>query len=76
MENKLTEKQERILNIMKEKFTDGGFADEVVRETPDLNVASVRATLTSLATKGLLSKEKDIYEGKEKTKYSVIAQND
>ena len=49
---------------------------EVVKETPDLNVASVRATLTSLATKGLLSKEKDIYEGKEKTKYSVIAQND
>ena len=60
---------------MKEKFADGGFADEVVKETPDLNVASVRATLTSLATKGLLSKEKDIYEGKEKTKYSVIEQN-
>lgn len=75
MENKLTEKQERILGIMKDKFVDGGFADEVVKETPDLNVASVRATLTSLATKGLLSKTKDIYEGKEKTKYSVVEQN-
>ena len=75
METKLTEKQERILGIMKEKFVDGGFADEVVVETPDLTVASVRATLTSLATKGLLSKTKDVYEGKEKTKYSVIEQN-
>ena len=75
METKLTEKQERILGIMKEKFVDGGFADEVVVETPDLTVASVRATLTSLATKGLLLKTKDIYEGKEKTKYSVIEQN-
>ena len=75
MENKLTEKQERILGIMKEKFVNGGFADEIIKETPDLNVASVRATLTSLATKGLLSKTKDIYEGKEKTKYSVIEQN-
>lgn len=72
MENKLTEKQERILGIMKEKFVNGGFADEVVKETPDLTVASVRATLTSLATKGLLSKTKDVYEGKEKTKYSVV----
>lgn len=72
MENKLTEKQERILGIMKEKFINGGFADEVVKETPDLTVASVRATLTSLATKGLLSKTKDVYEGKEKTKYSVV----
>ena len=75
METKLTEKPERILGSMKEKFVDGGFADEVVVETPDLTVASVRATLTSLATKGLLSKEKDFYQGKEKTKYSVIEQN-
>ncbi len=71
MKTQLTENQERILEVMKEKFQEGGFADEVVKEVEGLTVASVRATLTSLATKGLLDKKKDIYEGKEKTKYIV-----
>ncbi len=71
MKTQLTENQERILEVMKEKFQEGGFADEVVKEVEGLTVASVRATLTSLATKGLLDKTKDIYEGKEKTKYIV-----
>lgn len=71
MNTQLTENQERILGVMKEKFQEGGFADEVVKEVEGLTVASVRATLTSLATKGLLDKTKDIYEGKEKTKYIV-----
>lgn len=70
---KLTENQEIILNIMKEKFADGAFAEEVVPETDGLTVQSVRATLTSLAKKDLLDKCKDIYEGKEKTKYTVKA---
>ena len=57
---KLTEKQENILAILKENFAEGA------------TVASVRATLSSLATKGLCSKKKDIYEGKEKTKYTPV----
>lgn len=65
----LTQNQERILGVMKEKFPNGGFADEVVKEVEGSTVASVRATLTSLVNKGLLDKTKDIYEGKEKTKY-------
>ena len=68
---KLTEKQESILEILKENFAEGAFAEEVVAKTDGLSVASVRATLSSLATKGLLTKTKDIYEGKEKTKFTV-----
>jgi len=68
---KLTEKQESILEILKENFAEGAFAEEVVTKTDGLSVASVRATLSSLATKGLLTKTKDIYEGKEKTKFTV-----
>ena len=29
---KLTEKQENILNILKEKFADGAFAEEIINE--------------------------------------------
>jgi Fe2+ or Zn2+ uptake regulation protein len=70
MKTQLTENQEKVLNLMKEKYPNGAFADEIA-EGEGLVVASVRATLTSLATKGLLDKTKDIYEGKEKTKYIV-----
>lgn len=66
---KLTEKQEKILNIMKKDFAKGAFAEEVIEKTEGLTIASVRATLSSLATKGLLTKKKDIYEGKEKTRF-------
>lgn len=69
METKLTDNQVKILNIMEEKFPQGAVADEVVKELPDSTVASVRATLTSLATKGHLNKTKVVYEGKEKTNY-------
>lgn len=69
---KLTEKQETILNIVKEKFADGAFAEQVVTEVEGLTLASVRATLSSLATKGLLGKEKAEFEGKIKTKFTVI----
>ena len=69
---KLTEKQESVLAILKENFAEGAFAEEVVEKIEGSTVASVRATLTSLATKGLCSKKKDIFEGKEKTKYTPI----
>lgn len=69
---KLTEKQESVLAILKENFVEGAFAEEVVEKIEGSTVASVRATLTSLATKGLCSKKKDIYEGKEKTKYTPV----
>ena len=69
---KLTEKQESILAILRENFAEGAFAEEVVEKIEGSTVASVRATLTSLATKGLCSKKKDIYEGKEKTKYTPV----
>lgn len=69
---KLTEKQESVLAVLKENFAEGAFAEEVVEKIEGSTVASVRATLTSLATKGLCSKKKDIYEGKEKTKYTPI----
>lgn len=68
---KLTEKQERVLAIMKEKFADGAFAEQVIEKTEGLTIASVRATLSSLATKGLLGKEKAEFEGKIKTKFTV-----
>lgn len=69
---KLTDKQENILNLMKEKFADGAFAEQVITETKDLTIASVRATLSSLATKGLLGKTKAEFEGKIKTKFTVV----
>lgn len=67
---KLTEKQERILGILREEFADGAFAEEVITKVEGLSIQSVRATLSSLATKELCTKEKAIYEGKEKTKYT------
>lgn len=69
---KLTEKQENILNILKEDFAEGAFAEEVITKTSGLSIQSVRATLSSLATKGLVSKSKDIFEDKEKTKFTPI----
>ncbi len=69
---KLTEKQENILNILKEKFADGAFAEEVINEVEGLTIASVRATLSSLATKGLVTKEKAEFDGKMKTKFTAI----
>lgn len=68
---KLTENQERVLEIFKENFADGGFAEEVVEKVEGATIASVRATLSSLATKGALNKTKDVYEGKEKTRYTL-----
>lgn len=68
--DKLTENQEKVLNLMKEKYPNGAFADEMA-EGDGLVVASVRATLTSLEKKGLLNKEDAEYQGKVKKRYTV-----
>ena len=68
----MTDKQERILAILKEDFEGSAFAEDILTKTQGLTIQSVRATLSSLATKGLCSKKKDIYEGKEKTKFTAI----
>ena len=73
---KITEKQENILNILKENFANGAFAEEVAEKAENLSVASVRATLSSLATKGLASKEKAEFDGKIKTKFKAIEVNE
>ena len=70
---KLTEKQTGILNILKEEFKGSAFAEDVVKKTEGLTIQSVRATLSSLATKELVSKSKEAYGDKMLTKYTVIA---
>lgn len=69
---KLTEKQASILNILKEEFNGSAFAEDVLTKTEGLTIQSVRATLSSLATKGLVSKEKAEFDGKMKTRFTVI----
>lgn len=72
MEKKLTDKQEKILNILKEDFNGTAFAEDVVEKTEGLTIQSVRATLSSLATKNLVSKNKEARGEKMLTKYTVI----
>ena len=72
MEKKLTDKQEKILNILKEEFNGSAFAEDVVEKTEGLTIQSVRATLSSLATKNLVSKNKEARGEKMLTKYTVI----
>lgn len=69
---KLTEKQSNILNILKEDFNGSAFAEDVVEKTEGLTIQSVRATLSSLAPKGLVSKNKEARGEKMLTKYTVI----
>lgn len=70
---KLTEKQENILTILKEQFNGSAFAEDVVEKVEGLTIQSVRATLSSLAPKGLVSKAKEARGDKMYTKYTVIA---
>ena len=72
MEKKLTDKQEKILNILKEDFNGTAFAEDVVTKTEGLTIQSVRATLSSIATKNLVSKNKEARGEKMLTKYTVI----
>ena len=69
---KLTEKQANILAILKEEFKGSAFAEDVVEKTEGLSIQSVRATLSSLASKNLLSKSKEPRGEKVLTKYTVI----
>ena len=72
MNNKMTDKQERILAILKEDFEGSAFAEDILTKTQGLTIQSVRATLSSLAPKGLVSKTKEVKNGKILTKYTVI----
>jgi Fe2+ or Zn2+ uptake regulation protein len=69
---KLTEKQASILNILKEEFNGSAFAEDVLTKTEGLTIQSVRATLSSLAPKGLVSKSKEAHGDKMLTKFTVI----
>ena len=69
---KLTEKQENILTILKEQFNGSAFAEDVIEKVEGLTIQSVRATLSSLAPKGLVSKVKEARGDKMYTKYTVI----
>lgn len=69
---KLTEKQEKILAILKEECKGSAFAEDVLEKTEGLTIQSVRATLASLAPKGLVSKNKEARGEKMLMKYTVI----
>jgi Fe2+ or Zn2+ uptake regulation protein len=72
--SKLTDKQEMILNILKDEFEGTAFAEDVLTKTEGLSIQSVRATLSSLATKELVSKSKEVRGDKILTKYTVAAE--
>lgn len=69
----LTAKQENILSILRNDFAEGAFAEEVITKVEGLTIQSVRATLSSLATKGLATKEKAELDGKMKTRFTAKA---
>lgn len=69
---KLTEKQSKILDILKTQFGGSAFAEDIVEKVEGITVQSVRATLSSLAPKGLVSKNKEARGEKMLTKYTVI----
>ena len=72
--SKLTDKQEMILNILKDEFEGTAFAEDVLTKTEGLSIQAVRATLSSLATKNLVSKNKEARGDKMLTKYTVAAE--
>lgn len=45
---------------------------KLLKKTEGLTIASVRATLSSLATKGLATKEKAEFDGKMKTRFIPV----
>jgi Fe2+ or Zn2+ uptake regulation protein len=70
--NKLTDKQEMILNILKDECEGSACAEDVLEKTEGLSIQSVRATLSSLATKGLATKTKEVRGDKILTKYTAV----
>lgn len=71
-EVKLTANQEAILKILKEDFTDGAFAADVLEKVEGKTINAVNATLASLVPKGLVSKVKEAKGEKMLTKYTAI----
>ena len=71
-EVKLTANQEAILAILKENFVEeGAFACDVLEKVEGKTFNAVNATLASLASKGLVSKTKGIFNDKMLTKYTL-----
>ena len=62
----LDEADERALGLIIHEL------EEIINEVEGLTIASVRATLSSLATKGLATKEKAEFDGKMKTKFTAV----
>lgn len=71
-EVKLTANQEAILKVLGENFAEGAFAAEVLEKVEGKTFNAVNATLASLASKGLVSKKKDIFNDKMLTKYTLV----
>lgn len=71
-EVKLTANQAAILKVLGENFAEGAFAAEVLEKVEGKTINAVNATLASLASKGLVSKKKDIFNDKMLTKYTLI----
>lgn len=71
-EVKLTANQEAILKVLGENFAEGAFAAEVLEKVEGKTFNAVNATLASLATKGLVSKSKGVFNDKMLTKYTLV----
>ena len=71
-EVKLTANQEAILKVLEENFAEGAFAAEVLEKVEGKTFNAVNATLASLASKGLVSKTKGIFNDKMLTKYTLV----
>ena len=71
-EVKLTSNQEAILKILGENFAEGAFAAEVLEKVEGKTFNAVNATLASLATKGLVTKSKGVFNDKMLTKYTLV----
>ena len=74
-EVKLTANQEAILKILGENFAEGAFTAEVLEKVEGKTFNAVNSTLASLASKGLVSKTKGIFNDKMLTKYTPILNN-
>ena len=72
-EVKLTANQEAILKVLRENFAEGAFAAEVLEKVEGKTFNAVNATLASLASKGLVSKTKGIFNDKMLTKYTLVS---
>lgn len=72
-EVKLTANQEAILKILGENFAEGAFAAEVLEKVEGKTFNAVNATLASLATKGLVTKSKGVFNDKMLTKYTLVS---